>query len=243
MSGLSDRHSGFSFGLWTVLVATLLFIGMCLICWIGRSQKQLIKLNEKQLGSSKKKTVRKLNNNKNGTSDSNNIRKQHKLETKDLQTTGLTLSQNTISETFRILDQRKEERRLGTGRSTGRLFVSDRVIDNGSNGTIIPEGCFDGRDVAVKRNVKAYYEAAWKEIENLIASDQHPNIVRWYGVETDADFVYVALERCNCSLSDFVTTLSESARDDMPAKNEVTNTLQIKQVSVMCEKNENKFVD
>jgi len=212
---------------------------MCLICWIGRSQKQLIKLNEKQLGSSKKKTVRKLNNNKNGTSDSNNIRKQHKLETKDLQTTGLTLSQNTISETFRILDQRKEERRLGTGRSTGRLFVSDRVIDNGSNGTIIPEGCFDGRDVAVKRNVKAYYEAAWKEIENLIASDQHPNIVRWYGVETDADFVYVALEHCNCSLSDFVTTLSESARDDMHAKNEVTNTLQmkkIKQVSVMCEK-------
>lgn len=239
MSGLSDRHSGFSFGLWTVLVATLLFIGMCLICWIGRSQKQLIKLNEKQLGSSKKKKVRKLNNNKNGTSDSNNIRKQHKLETKDLQTTGLTLSQNTSSETFRILDQRKEEPRLGTGRSIGRLFVSDRVIDNGSNGTIILEGCFDGRDVAVKRIVKAYYEAAWKEIENLIASDQHPNIVRWYGVETDADFVYVALERCNCSLSDFVTTLSESARDDMHAKNEVTNTLQmkkIKQVSVMCEK-------
>lgn len=237
--GASDRHSGFSFGLWTALVATFLFIGMSLIYWIRRSEKQMIKLNEKQLGSSKKKRVRKLNNNKNGTSDSNNIKKQLKLETKDIQTTGLTLSQNTSSETLRILEQRKEEPCLGAGRLIGRLFVSDRVIDNGSNGTIILEGCFDGRNAAVKRIVKAYYEAAWKEIENLIASDQHPNIVRWYGVETDSDFVYVALERCNCSLSDFIMTLSKSVTNDMHAKSEATNSLQIKkikQVSMMCEK-------
>lgn len=239
VSGVSDKHSGFSFGLWTVLVATVLSVGTYLIFRKGRNQKQLKKFSEKQVGSSKKKKVRKLNNNKNGTSDSNNIEKQHKLETKYLQTTGLTLSQNTSSETFRVLDQRKEEPCLGTGRLIGRLFMSDSVIDNGSNGTMILEGYFDGRDVAVKRIVKAYYEAAWKEIENLIASDQHPNIVRWYGMETDADFVYVALERCNCSLSDFVTTLSKSVRDDMHAKNETTSAIQMKkiqQVSGICEK-------
>jgi len=78
-------------------------------------------------------------------------------------------------------------------------------------------------------------------VRYFIASDQHPNIVRWYGAEIDPDFVYVALEHCNCSLSDSVMTLdsSKSVWDDMHAKNEATNALQmkkIKQVSSLCEK-------
>ncbi|XAR73671.1 Non-specific serine/threonine protein kinase [Bertholletia excelsa] len=90
------------------------------------------------------------------------------------------------------------------GRTIGKLHVSNSEIAKGSNGTIVLEGIYEGRPVAVKRLVKAHHDVAYKEIQNLIASDRHPNIVRWYGVESDQDFVYLALERCACSFSDLI---------------------------------------
>ncbi|RZC30171.1 Serine/threonine-protein kinase/endoribonuclease IRE1a isoform B [Glycine soja] len=65
------------------------------------------------------------------------------------------------------------------GRRIGKLFVSNKEIAKGSNGTIVFEGTYEGRVVAVKRLVKAHHDVAHKEIQNLIASDRHPNIVRW----------------------------------------------------------------
>lgn len=90
------------------------------------------------------------------------------------------------------------------GRKIGKLVVSNNEIAKGSNGTIVLEGVYEGRPVAVKRLVRAYNDVALKEIQNLIVSDRHPNIVRWFGVEQDQDFVYLALERCTCSLDDLV---------------------------------------
>ncbi|PKU78986.1 serine/threonine-protein kinase/endoribonuclease IRE1a isoform X1 [Dendrobium catenatum] len=93
---------------------------------------------------------------------------------------------------------------VGEGRCVGKLFVSNTVIGRGSNGTVVFEGVYDGRAVAVKRLLRAHHDIAFKEIQNLIASDRHPNIVRWYGVEQDLDFVYISLERCISSLSDLI---------------------------------------
>ncbi|KAA8532083.1 hypothetical protein F0562_006775 [Nyssa sinensis] len=95
------------------------------------------------------------------------------------------------------------------GRTIGKLFFSNTEIAKGSNGTIVLEGIYEGRPVAVKRLVKAHHDVAFKEIQNLIASDRHPNIVRWYGVEYDQDFVYLALERCTCSLYDLIQMSSD----------------------------------
>ncbi|CAN4121312.1 unnamed protein product [Withania somnifera] len=95
-------------------------------------------------------------------------------------------------------------------RKIGKLLVSNTEIAKGSNGTIVLEGIYDGRPVAVKRLVQTHHEVALKEIQNLIASDQHPNIVRWYGVEYDQDFVYLALERCTCNLYEFISSVSSS---------------------------------
>ena len=50
-----------------------------------------------------------------------------------------------------------------------------------------------------------FYELARKEIGALIISDEHPNIVRCFAMEEDAEFVYLALERCKESLNDMVT--------------------------------------
>ncbi|KAL4380096.1 hypothetical protein GQ457_02G013010 [Hibiscus cannabinus] len=99
------------------------------------------------------------------------------------------------------------------GRRIGKLIVSSTEIAKGSNGTIVLEGFYEGRAVAVKRLVQAHHDVAFKEIENLIASDQHPNIVRWHGVEYDQDFVYLALERCTCSVDDLIQIYSDTSRN------------------------------
>jgi serine/threonine-protein kinase/endoribonuclease IRE1 len=101
---------------------------------------------------------------------------------------------------------------LRYGRKIGKLVVTNKEIAKGSNGTIVLEGTCDGRSVAVKRLVQTHHDVALKEIQNLIASDHHPNIIRWYGVEYDQDFVYLALERCACNLHDFILSCATSRK-------------------------------
>ncbi|KAK6939196.1 KEN domain [Dillenia turbinata] len=118
------------------------------------------------------------------------------------------------------------------GRRIGKLNVHNKLIATGSNGTIVLEGIYDGRPVAVKRLVQTHHEVALKEIQNLIASDQHPNIIRWYGVEHDADFIYLSLERCTCSLNDLIflcadTSLSSMANKDVGSDLMDENQLQL----------------
>ncbi len=73
-------------------------------------------------------------------------------------------------------------------------------------GTVVYEGVLDGRPVAVKRLLRQFYDLARKEIQVLIVSDEHPNIVRCFAMEDDREFVYLALERCRMSLSDYMAT-------------------------------------
>lgn len=64
------------------------------------------------------------------------------------------------------------------------------------------EGVLDSRPVAVKRLLRQFYNLARKEIEVLVVSDEHPNVVRCFAMEEDREFVYLALERCKTSLSE-----------------------------------------
>ncbi|KAE9614571.1 hypothetical protein Lal_00012248 [Lupinus albus] len=106
------------------------------------------------------------------------------------------------------------------GRMVGKLFVSNKEIAKGSNGTIVFEGMYEeGRAVAVKRLVRAHHDVASKEIQNLILSDRHPNIVRWHGVEYDQDFVYLALERCSYSLDNLIFKCSLKTEMDTDKDN------------------------
>ncbi|XP_056174859.1 serine/threonine-protein kinase/endoribonuclease IRE1a-like [Syzygium oleosum] len=102
-------------------------------------------------------------------------------------------------------------------RKIGKIFVSRNEIAKGSNGTIVFEGMYEDRHVAVKRLVRAHREFASNEIRILIASDRHENIVRYYGVEYDEDFVYLALEHCTCSLDDLMQAHSDSLNNHGPA--------------------------
>ena len=57
------------------------------------------------------------------------------------------------------------------------IQVRDEILGYGGQGTVVYKGKLDGRDVAVKRLLKAYQGGADREISLLIESDGHPNIV------------------------------------------------------------------
>ncbi|XP_043709124.1 serine/threonine-protein kinase/endoribonuclease IRE1a-like [Telopea speciosissima] len=111
------------------------------------------------------------------------------------------------------------------GRKIGQLFISSKEIGIGRNGTVVLEGIYHGRPVAVKRLVKTHHELVSKEIQHLISSDQHPNIIRWYGVKYDQDFIYLILERCTCSLRNLIQTYSDSSPNLTFNKHQATNSV------------------
>lgn len=114
------------------------------------------------------------------------------------------------------------------GRQIGKLFVSNKEIGRGSNGTVVFEGSYDGRQVAVKRLLRSHNDIAEKETQNLIISDRDPNIVRLYGCEHDNDFVYISLERCQCSLADLIQKQSSLSSGESIANIEVSISIKSK---------------
>ena len=69
---------------------------------------------------------------------------------------------------------------------------------------IFRRGRFDNRDVAVKRVLAACFSIADREVDLLRESDEHPNVVRYFCMEQDRQFRYIALEFCCATLQDFI---------------------------------------
>lgn len=74
--------------------------------------------------------------------------------------------------------------------------MSSTVLGTGSHGTVVYEGLLQpgGRRVAVKRLLRAYYAAARSEMELLIDLDETPHVLRYYAMEEDRHFLYLALQ-------------------------------------------------
>ena len=56
--------------------------------------------------------------------------------------------------------------------------------------------------------LKNYHASADREISLLIESDGHPNVVRYFFKEIRGDFVYLALEMCDASLQDLISSIN-----------------------------------
>ena len=83
----------------------------------------------------------------------------------------------------------------------GQLTVHlDKVKGRGCHGTVVYSGKLGKRPVAVKRMLSSMYDVANKEVELLIRSDGHPNVVRYFAQERCRDFVYLALELCTTTM-------------------------------------------
>ena len=101
-----------------------------------------------------------------------------------------------------------QEKHLKDGMvQVGRLAYDSKLencLGQGSSGTAVFPGTFDGRAVAVKRLVKTANSLAEKEIRHLVSSDEHPNVIRYHGKEESPSFFYIALDKFDTSLDQFV---------------------------------------
>jgi serine/threonine-protein kinase/endoribonuclease IRE1 len=105
----------------------------------------------------------------------------------------------------------------------GALEVNtEKLIGTGSNGTMVFEGNFDGRAVAVKRMLIQFFDIASQETKLLRESDDHPNVIRYYAQQQAGGFLYIALELCPASLADVIDkpqnhrTLAQAGERDLP---------------------------
>lgn len=101
-----------------------------------------------------------------------------------------------------------QEKHLSNGMvQVGRLTYDSKLescLGQGSSGTAVFPGTFDGRVVAVKRLVKTANSLAEKEIRHLVSSDENPNVIRYHGKEESPSFFFIALDRFDTSLDQFV---------------------------------------
>lgn len=126
---------------------------------------------------------------------------------------------------------------------------TEKLIGTGSNGTMVFEGKFDGRDVAVKRMLIQFFDIASQETRLLRESDDHPNgkqsympqqhetnislVIRYFAQQQSAGFLYIALELCPASLADVIEKphlhkdLAQAGERDLPGVlYQITNGLQ-----------------
>ena len=116
----------------------------------------------------------------------------------------------------------QRRRRDGGTRVGQRLVVyEDKVLGQGSHGTVVLEGrMLDGRTgrrkVAAKRMLRSHAEQAQREVRALIKLDDHPNVLRYYLQETHGPFVYLALELAAMTLQQWLerTYQVEAAADE-----------------------------
>lgn len=82
-------------------------------------------------------------------------------------------------------------------------YDENDVLGYGST-AIVFAGKFQNRDVAVKRVTIDKSKLIEREVDLLIKSDNHPNIVRYFIFAEDPFHHYIALEKCQFTLADYV---------------------------------------
>ena len=84
------------------------------------------------------------------------------------------------------------------------VYDPKELLGHGCQGTFVYKGLFENRPVAVKRLLPECYTLADREVELLRDADQHANVLRYYCMESDSQFRYIALELCQATLYDYV---------------------------------------
>ncbi|VDK44663.1 unnamed protein product [Anisakis simplex] len=87
----------------------------------------------------------------------------------------------------------------------GSIFYDPQsILGRGCEGTIVYRGRFDGREVAVKRVMIDFVRLVDREVDLLRESDAHSHVIRYFCMESDSLFRYIALELCDSSLYEYV---------------------------------------
>ncbi|CAG0897547.1 unnamed protein product [Darwinula stevensoni] len=78
------------------------------------------------------------------------------------------------------------------------------AVDIFSLGCVFYYVLSDSRPVAVKRLLPGCFTVADREVTLLRESDQHPNVIRYFCMEQDHQFRYIALELCAATLQEYI---------------------------------------
>ena len=62
--------------------------------------------------------------------------------------------------------------------NVGSIVLTSKILGYGGHGTVVFSGFLRGREVAVKRMLAAYDRSADNEIDLLVRTDSHPNLIR-----------------------------------------------------------------
>ncbi|XP_057419159.1 serine/threonine-protein kinase/endoribonuclease IRE1-like [Lotus japonicus] len=91
-----------------------------------------------------------------------------------------------------------------------QLTISEDQLGLGSNDTVIYGGTYGyaKRPVAVKKIINDHHKEAIDEMEILMKSDSHENIIRFFDIKVDNDFHYIILEKCDCNLGELIRYFS-----------------------------------
>ena len=97
-------------------------------------------------------------------------------------------------------------------------FDPEKILGNGCLGTTVYEGMFEQRPVAIKRIVPQCLGVADREVELLRETDHHSNVVRYFCMEKDSIFRYLALELGCATIKDYIEKDLDFAPNLTPAK-------------------------
>ena len=109
-------------------------------------------------------------------------------------------------------DTMLEVKEFETEGNLKHLTLSNKILGYGSSGTVVFQGKFQNRPVAIKRLLIDFYDIASKEIQLLSESDDHPNVIRYYFSESTEKFLYIAVELCSASLEDMIEKTKDSKK-------------------------------
>ncbi len=135
---------------------------------------------------------------RNGGNVVNGVYGSFRMSSSSIGSTGSQLNMGEVTANPLELDD-------GTIKVGNIIFDPGHILGKGCEGTFVYKGRFDNRDVAVKRVLAACFTIADREVELLRESDEHQNVVRYFCMEQDRQFRYIALEYCCATLHDCVT--------------------------------------
>ncbi|XP_065065505.1 serine/threonine-protein kinase/endoribonuclease IRE1-like [Rhopilema esculentum] len=115
------------------------------------------------------------------------------------------VSQHSNTGSDYSVGERLVEEEDGMARVGKVVFDPKAILGRGCEGTVVYRGRFDHRDVAVKRILPECFSFADREVALLRESDEHPNVIRYFCMEEDRQFRYIALELCDATLQEYVT--------------------------------------
>lgn len=102
-------------------------------------------------------------------------------------------------------------------------YDQEAVIGTGST-SLVYSGKIQDRKVAVKQVSKQHNLLIKREIDLLLKSDNHPNIIRYFMVAEDETHHYIALELCQLTLAHYVNR--KNIQFVLPKKNVIWKIFQ-----------------